>query len=100
MLTDIHRLSLGTAALAGLYRPVSHQAAEDVLSAAWDNGIRFFDTAPHYGNGAAEGLIGDLPSQPFRLGFVDKSRARVVTGCQPSARGQRLPQRVAFQAEI
>ncbi len=60
MLNDTHRLALGTAALAGLYRPVSHSAVQDVLTSAWDNGIRYYDTAPHYGNGASEGLLGDF----------------------------------------
>ncbi|WP_420328969.1 aldo/keto reductase [Mameliella sp.] len=60
MLNDSHRLSLGTAALAGLYRPVSKTAVQEVLTTAWDSGIRYFDTAPHYGNGAAESLIGDF----------------------------------------
>lgn len=63
MLTKDHRLSLGTAALAGLYRPVTPEAVQEVLTAAWDNGIRFFDTAPHYGNGASESLVGDFLRQ-------------------------------------
>src|SRR5262245_39593093 len=29
------------------------------LRAAWDGGIRHFDTAPSYGDGAAERLLGD-----------------------------------------
>ncbi len=63
MLTKDHRLSLGTAALAGLYRPVTPDAVQEVLTTAWDNGIRFFDTAPHYGNGASESLVGDFLRQ-------------------------------------
>ncbi|TCL10314.1 D-threo-aldose 1-dehydrogenase [Shimia isoporae] len=60
MLTDAHRLSLGTAAIAGLYRPVTPEAVQDVLETAWDSGIRYFDTAPHYGHGASESLLGDF----------------------------------------
>ena len=58
MLTETHRLSFGSAAIAGLYRPVSEADAEAVLTAAWDQGIRYFDTAPHYGHGASEHLLG------------------------------------------
>jgi len=60
MLNETHRLSLGTSALAGLYRPINRKAVDEVLHTAWDHGIRYFDTAPHYGNGAAEGLLGDF----------------------------------------
>lgn len=60
MLNETHRLSLGTSALAGLYRPISRRAVDEVLNAAWQHGVRYFDTAPHYGNGAAEALLGDF----------------------------------------
>ncbi|MCT8160671.1 aldo/keto reductase [Pseudoruegeria sp. SHC-113] len=58
MLTEAHRLSFGTSALGGLYRPIAPEAVESVLEAAWAGGIRYFDTAPHYGNGAAEHHLG------------------------------------------
>lgn len=35
-------------------------SVEEVLNAAWDSGIRYFDTAPHYGNGASEQRLGQL----------------------------------------
>ncbi|MEV8467652.1 aldo/keto reductase [Fluviibacterium sp. DFM31] len=58
MLRPEHRLSFGTGGLGGLYRPVSEAEAEAVLEAAWDAGIRYFDTAPHYGHGMAEHRLG------------------------------------------
>lgn len=58
MFSKAHRLSLGTSGLAGLFRPVPEVMAENVLAAAWDHGIRYFDTAPHYGNGMAEHRLG------------------------------------------
>lgn len=58
MLKEEHRLSFGTGGLGGLYRPVGEAEAEAVLEAAWDAGIRFFDTAPHYGHGMAEHRLG------------------------------------------
>jgi D-threo-aldose 1-dehydrogenase len=78
MLNETHRLSLGTAALAGLYRPVSKIAVQEVLNTAWAQGIRYFDTAPHYGNGAAEGLLGDFLRD--RAGWVLSTKVgRVLT---------------------
>ncbi|MEU9833172.1 aldo/keto reductase [Streptosporangium sp. NPDC048047] len=49
---------LGTAPLAGLFSPVSEEQAERTLAAAWEAGIRYFDTAPHYGTGLAEERLG------------------------------------------
>lgn len=60
MLDDRHRLSFGCSALAGLYHPISEAGARQVLQAAWDQGIRYFDTAPHYGNGMSERRVGDF----------------------------------------
>jgi D-threo-aldose 1-dehydrogenase len=54
------RIGLGTAAIAGLFKPVSAEEAIDTLQAAWENGVRYFDTAPHYGQGRAERRLGDF----------------------------------------
>jgi len=48
----------GGAPIAGLYAPVSDEAAAGTLAAAWAAGIRAFDTAPHYGVGVSERRIG------------------------------------------
>ncbi|KUF10836.1 aldo/keto reductase [Pseudoponticoccus marisrubri] len=58
MLTQEHRLAFGCGGLGGLYRPVGEAEAEAVLEAAWDAGIRYFDTAPHYGHGMSEHRLG------------------------------------------
>lgn len=47
-------LGLGTAPLGNLYRAISDAAADAVFEAAWDAGVRYFDTAPLYGLGLAE----------------------------------------------
>ena len=52
--------SFGTAALGGLYRACPRQTALDTLQAAWDEGMRYFDTAPWYGFGRAERVTGDF----------------------------------------
>lgn len=52
--------SFGTAAIAGLYQPISSRQAFETLQAAWEGGIRYFDTAPHYGQGKAERILGDF----------------------------------------
>ncbi len=52
------RYGFGTAPLGGLFAPVSEEEAEQALAAAWQAGIRYFDTAPHYGSGLAEERLG------------------------------------------
>lgn len=52
------RLGFGGAVIGNLYREVSEEAALAAVDAAWNLGIRYFDTAPHYGLGLAERRLG------------------------------------------
>lgn len=52
------RLGLGCAALGGLYEVVDEGQAAATVDAAWEAGIRFFDTAPLYGHGLSEQRLG------------------------------------------
>jgi D-threo-aldose 1-dehydrogenase len=47
-------LGFGGAPLGNLYRKIEDGAAQATLDAAWDAGIRYFDTAPQYGLGRSE----------------------------------------------
>lgn len=55
---EVSALGLGTAPLGGLYRDLSEDEAQATVDAAWQAGIRFFDTAPHYGHTKAEHRLG------------------------------------------
>lgn len=62
---EVSEIGLGTAPLGGLYSPVDDASALDTLEAAWARGVRFFDTAPQYGNGLSERRLGAfLKSKP------------------------------------
>ena len=52
------RLGYGAANLGNMYRELTDDAASDILQAAWDAGVRYFDTAPHYGLGLSERRLG------------------------------------------
>ncbi|NUP46245.1 MAG: aldo/keto reductase, partial [Catenulispora sp.] len=54
-LTD---LGFGSSVIGNLYRPVADEEAQAAVVAAWDAGVRYFDTAPHYGLGLAERRLG------------------------------------------
>lgn len=51
-------VGFGGASLGNLYRETTETEAEGAVSAAWDEGIRAFDTAPHYGLGLSERRLG------------------------------------------
>lgn len=53
-------LSLGTAGIGNLFRVVSDEDAAGVLRTSFDAGVRYFDTAPHYGLGLAEERLGEF----------------------------------------
>jgi D-threo-aldose 1-dehydrogenase len=57
MLSD---LGFGGGAIGGLYAAVSRDAAMEAMQAAWDAGMRYFDTAPFYGFGMSERRVGDF----------------------------------------
>jgi D-threo-aldose 1-dehydrogenase len=54
----ITRLGLGGTGLGDMYHATSDAAAHATVDAAWDAGIRYFDTAPHYGAGLSEHRFG------------------------------------------
>lgn len=54
------RIGLGCMALTGIYGAVGREQAVATLTSALDNGVTLFDTAPLYGNGANETLLGDV----------------------------------------
>jgi D-threo-aldose 1-dehydrogenase len=64
------RLGYGAAAVGNLYRAVDDEAAQRLLDAAWDGGIRYFDTAPHYGLGLSERRLGEMLRRRPRDEFV------------------------------
>ena len=51
-------LSLGCAQLGNLYRAITDEQARATVDTAWEEGIRYFDTAPHYGLGLSERRLG------------------------------------------
>ncbi|QUQ69566.1 aldo/keto reductase [Kutzneria sp. CA-103260] len=66
----ISGLGFGGAPIANLYTPVSDVDARATVDAAWDAGVRYFDTAPHYGLGLSERRLGAALSARPRDEFV------------------------------
>jgi D-threo-aldose 1-dehydrogenase len=66
----VTQLGLGLAPIAGLYRAVGDEMAHATIEAAWDAGVRFFDTAPLYGHGLSERRAGAVLSSKPRSSFT------------------------------
>jgi len=63
-------LGFGAAQLGNLYRPTSDDEARAAVDSAWAAGIRYFDTAPHYGLGLSERRLGEALRERPRDEFV------------------------------
>ena len=57
---EVTELGFGGGPLGGLFTPLDDDTAAAALAAAWDCGIRYFDTSPHYGIGQSERRIGSF----------------------------------------
>lgn len=68
--TTLGPLGFGAAPLGNLYAEVGEEGARATLAAAWQRGIRYFDTAPFYGHGLSERRLGDAFATWPREKFV------------------------------
>lgn len=55
---DLTEIGLGAAQFGNLFRETTDEASTAAVDAAWECGIRYFDTAPHYGLGLSERRLG------------------------------------------
>ncbi|MBY8848453.1 aldo/keto reductase [Saccharothrix sp. MB29] len=79
------RLGVGGGPLGNLYTPVSDEDAFAALEAAWDAGVRYFDTAPHYGLGLSERRLGEFLRGRPRNSFVVSTKVGRLL--EPSSAG-------------
>lgn len=80
-------IGFGTAPLGNLYRAISDADAGDILQAAWDGGIRYFDTAPLYGLGLSETRLNAFLRDKPRDDYVLSTKVgRLLRACDPARR--------------
>ncbi len=78
------RMGFGGAPLGNLYRKVSDEDAQAALQAAYDAGIRFFDTAPQYGLGRSEHRFGQAIGRFGRENIQLSTKiGRLLLDCEP-----------------
>lgn len=85
---ELTRLGLGGAGLGDLAEILDENQAQAILQAAWEGGIRYFDTSPFYGHGKSEHRMGHFLRQQPRAEFVISTKVgRVLRAPAPG----RLP---------
>ncbi|MDX3451995.1 aldo/keto reductase [Streptomyces sp. ME02-8801-2C] len=71
---ELTELGFGASVIGNLYRVTPAADAAAAVDAAWDAGIRYFDTAPHYGLGLSERRLGAALRQRPRDEYVISSK--------------------------
>jgi D-threo-aldose 1-dehydrogenase len=92
---EITPLGLGCAQLGGLFEPMAEDDALALVDAAWDLGIRYFDTAPYYGFTLSERRLGAaLRTRPRDAYVISTKVGRLMrpdAGVRPGECGWAAP---------
>ncbi|MEJ1969036.1 MAG: aldo/keto reductase [Rhizomicrobium sp.] len=77
-------LGFGAATLGNLGQAFAEDDCDATLARAWDEGLRYFDTAPLYGLGLAEARIGrNLAPHPRGDYLLSTKAGRLIEACAP-----------------
>lgn len=77
-------LGFGAAQLGNLYRVTPEETCEAAVDTAWRRGLRYFDTAPHYGLGLSERRLGAALQQRPRDEFIVSTKVGRLLRPNPS----------------
>ncbi|MGN8160140.1 aldo/keto reductase [Salinisphaera sp. RV14] len=66
----LDRMGFGGAPLGDMFAHSDDDRARETLATAWDHGIRYYDTAPHYGAGLSEQRFGSFLARRPRSEYV------------------------------
>src|SRR5580700_1633253 len=81
-------LGFGGAPLGNMHRILTDDESVATVTAAWDAGLRYFDTAPLYGHGLSEQRIGRaLAGRPRAEFLVSTKVGRLLEPCAPGDEG-------------
>jgi D-threo-aldose 1-dehydrogenase len=77
-------LGFGSAPLGNYLRALSEGESDATLEAAWESGLRYFDTAPLYGLGLSEMRVGRLLRGHSRARYTLSTKVgRLLEPCEP-----------------
>ena len=81
---DVTELGLGGAPIGGFRATISDAEATALIDAAWQGGVRYFDTSPFYGYGRSELRMGAALRQKPRDEYVLSTKVgRVMHAMRP-----------------
>jgi D-threo-aldose 1-dehydrogenase len=78
----------GAADVGNLYHAMTDEEAWAVLDAAWEAGVRYFDTAPHYGLGLSERRLGAFLATKPREEYVISTKVGRLLRPSPETAGR------------
>ncbi len=87
----VTELGFGGASLGNLYTETSDDEARKAVDAAWDGGVRYFDTAPHYGLGLSERRLGTALAGRPRDAYILSTKVGRLLEPNPAPTGSDLP---------
>lgn len=83
----VTELGFGGGPLGGLFSPLDDTTAAAALATAWECGVRYFDTAPHYGIGHSERRTGEaLRGRPRAEFTLSTKVGRLLVPQDPGGR--------------
>ncbi|GAB4048520.1 aldo/keto reductase [Catellatospora paridis] len=94
----VSALGFGAASIGNLYRAVPDEQAAATVDAAWQAGIRYFDTAPHYGLGLSERRLGRALAEHPRAEYVISTKVGRILVDEPGGAGDDLANGFAVPA--
>ena len=87
---EVSVLGFGAAAVGNLYRATDHDGARAAVDAAWSRGVRYFDTAPHYGLGLSERRLGAALATRRRTEYTISTKVGRLLVTNPCPTGSDL----------
>jgi D-threo-aldose 1-dehydrogenase len=97
---ELSELGFGAASIGNLYVPIDDEVAARAVRAAWEAGVRYFDTAPHYGLGLSERRLGSALAGLPREDFVVSTKVGRLLVPNPSPTGSDLDNGFAVPDEL
>ena len=88
----VTEMGMGCAPIGNLFHKLTEEACQGVFQAAWDAGIRYYDTAPYYGFGMSEHRVGNFLRQQPRDEFnISTKVGRVLTASEDPSKFDGTP---------
>jgi D-threo-aldose 1-dehydrogenase len=94
----VSTLGFGGGPIGNLFTAVPDADAAAAVRAAWDGGVRYFDTAPHYGLGLSERRLGEVLRDRPRESYTVATKVGRLLAPTPQATGDDMAELFAVPA--